>query len=63
MISLHIPNMSCGGCVRGVTAAIHNVDAQARIEPNLQSRVVAVETTLNETDIRRVLADAGFAPT
>ncbi len=62
MISLHIPNMSCGGCVRGVTAAIHEADAHARIEPNLQERVLAIETTLNEPDIRKVLADAGFAP-
>lgn len=62
MISLHIPNMSCGGCVRGVTAAIQDVDSKARIEPNLQARVVAIDTTLNEVDVRKVLADAGFAP-
>lgn len=40
MISLLIPNMSCGGCLRGVTAALRDVDA----------------------NVRKVLADAGFAP-
>jgi len=62
MISLHIPNMPCGSCVCGVTAAVHETDAHAWIEPSLQEQVVAIETTLHETDIRTVLADAGFAP-
>lgn len=62
MISLHIPNMTCGGCVRGVTAAIREVDATAQVEPDLAARNVAVTTKLAEPDLRKTLADAGFAP-
>lgn len=62
MISLHIPNMNCGGCALGVTAAIRAADADARVEPDLPARLIAVETTLAETDLRKTLADAGFAP-
>ena len=34
----HIPNMSCGGCARGVTRAIESVDAKARITIDQASR-------------------------
>ncbi|MBN8631637.1 MAG: heavy-metal-associated domain-containing protein [Rhodobacterales bacterium] len=62
MFSLHIPNMNCGGCARGVTAAIQAVDAAARVEPDLPARSIAVETTLPEPALRKALAEAGFAP-
>lgn len=62
MLSLHIPNMNCGGCARGVTATIRSVDAEARVEPDLPALTIAVETTLPETAVREVLAEAGFAP-
>lgn len=61
MISLHIPNMNCGGCARGVTAAIRAADADAKVEPDLPARTIAVETSLPETAVRAALAEAGFA--
>lgn len=62
MISLHIPNMRCGGCARGVTAAIREVDASARVEPDLDARTISVQTTAAEPLLRKALAEAGFAP-
>jgi len=62
MLSLHIPNMNCGGCARGVTAAIRAADAAAKVEPDLPARTIAVETTLPEAALREVLTEAGFAP-
>lgn len=62
MISLHIPNMNCGGCVRGVTVAIREVDATARVEPDLTARTITVETTVAEPHLRKALAEAGFTP-
>ena len=61
MFNLHIPNMKCGGCARGVTAAIRAADAEARVEPDLPARTIAVETTLPEATVREALAQAGFA--
>jgi copper chaperone len=62
MITLHIPNMTCGGCARGVTAAIRQIDATAQVEPDLPGRTVAVRSTEPEARLRQALADAGFAP-
>ena len=57
MITLHIPNMHCGGCARSVTAAIRQVDAA-----DLQGRTVAVQTSAPEARLRDALTEAGFAP-
>lgn len=62
MLSLHIPNMNCGGCARGVSAAIRAVDGEARVETDLLARTIAVETSLPETVVREALTEAGFAP-
>ena len=62
MLKLHIPNMNCGGCARGVTAAIRSVDAEARVEPDLLARTIMVETKLPEATVRQALAEAGFVP-
>ncbi len=47
---------------RGVTAAIRSVDADARVEPDLPARTIAVETKLPEATVRQALAEAGFVP-
>jgi copper chaperone len=54
--------MHCGGCARGVTAAIRSVDAEAKVEPDLNARTIAVQTKLPEASVREALAEAGFAP-
>ena len=56
----HIPNMSCGGCARGVTRAIESVDANARITIDQASREVEVSTDLPRQQIATALAAAGF---
>jgi copper chaperone len=63
MITLNIPNMNCGGCARGVTAAIQQVDASANVDTNLQGRSVTVKSAASEAQLRQALTRAGFAPT
>jgi copper chaperone len=62
MLTLNIPNMNCGGCARGVAAAIHQVDPAAQVEPDLQGRTVAVKSSAPEARLREALTEAGFAP-
>lgn len=62
MITFHIPNMNCGGCARGVTSAIRQVDASAEVAPDLQGRSVAVQSSASEARLRDALTAAGFAP-
>mgnify|MGYP000117867417 CR=1 FL=1 len=60
---LSIPDMHCGGCVKGVTRAAQTVDAGARVTPDLETREATLETRASEADILAALARAGFSAT
>jgi copper chaperone len=61
LVQIHIQNMTCGGCVRGVTRAIHSVDPKAGIEADPPSRKVNVQSDRPGTDFLPALEAAGFA--
>jgi copper chaperone len=62
MISLQIPNMTCGHCVRAVTEAVHGADPGAYVEVDLPSKKVEVQTTASREAVVARLVDAGYAP-
>lgn len=61
-MQFHIENMTCGGCVRGVTKAIQSVDPQAQINADPPTRKLEVNTSASREQIETVLRDAGFPP-
>lgn len=58
----HIDDMTCGGCVRGVTRAIQSVDPAATIEADPPSRTVEVVSTATREQLEAALHEAGFPP-
>lgn len=62
MIELDLPTMTCGHCVRAVTAAVRGVDPQARVEVDLGSHRVRIETEAPPERIRAALAEEGYEP-
>lgn len=61
-MQFHIENMTCGGCVRGVTKAIQTVDPQAEINADPPTRKLEVNTSASREQIETALNDAGFPP-
>lgn len=61
-MQFHIETMTCGGCARGVTRAIHKIDASAEVQIDIDRKDVAVTTTAPRDQIVAALTDAGFAP-
>ena len=59
-MQFHIENMTCGGCVRGVTLAIQAVDPAAQVSANPATRKVDVVTSAQREQLATMLADAGF---
>jgi len=57
-----VPNMTCGGCARGVTASIKAVDANAVVDINVESKVVEVQSTVAFETIQAALTEDGFPP-
>ncbi len=60
MLELDLPGMTCGGCVRGVTAAVRDLDPAAEVEADLDRRRARITTTAPEARVRAVLTEAGY---
>ena len=61
-MKFHIEDMTCGGCVRGVTRAIQAVDPQAVIDADPPTRKLEVTTSASQEQIEAALREAGFPP-
>ncbi|MFN4056940.1 MAG: heavy-metal-associated domain-containing protein [Roseinatronobacter sp.] len=62
-MQFHIENMTCGGCVRGVTRAIQSVDPKAVIDADPPTRKVVVQSSQPGSAFLPALEAAGFAAT
>lgn len=59
-MKLWIGNMKCGGCARGVTAIIQDIDPNAKVDIDLAAKVVNIDTIANIEQITAALAKDGF---
>jgi copper chaperone len=60
MLNLTVKGMSCQHCVKAVTAAIQELDAQARVEIDLPTGKVAVQSSAAEAKLREAITEAGY---
>jgi copper chaperone len=63
MIEFKVQGMTCGGCARGVTNALHRVDADAVVDIDLPSKTVSVNSTAGAQELKQAIEKAGFAVT
>lgn len=61
-IELTLPSMTCNHCVRTVTETVQKVDAQARLEVDLPTHRVRIESAQPSQAFVQALADEGYAP-
>jgi copper chaperone len=62
MLSYTIDAMTCGNCVRHITRAVQALAPTARIEADLPSHQVRIETDADAGAVRQALVDAGYPP-
>ncbi len=62
MPSFHIPDMTCGGCARAITAAVQEADPAATLSIDLAGHLVAVTSTRPAAVLAQAMRDAGFTP-
>lgn len=62
MIELTLPTMTCGHCVRTVTDTVHQVDAKAKVDIDLPTHRVRIESEHAAQEFERALADEGYGP-
>jgi copper chaperone len=62
MIELTLPTMTCGHCVKTVTATVQKVDAQAKLQVDLPTHKVQIESARAAEEFKAALAAEGYAP-
>jgi copper chaperone len=61
MIELTLPTMTCGHCVKSVTATVQKVDAAAKLTIDLPTHKVQIESQQPAQAFEKALAEEGYA--
>ncbi|MEK0428319.1 MAG: hypothetical protein RL001_846, partial [Pseudomonadota bacterium] len=59
MYELKVDGMTCGGCVNSVKRALQAIDANARIDVDLHSKTVKIDTAVELHAVKAAVEDAG----
>ena len=62
MINFQVSDMTCGHCVGRVTQAVKDVDSAAKVEVNLESKRVAIESAHAAGEFSAAIVEAGYTP-
>jgi copper chaperone len=60
MIELQLPDMTCGHCVKTVTTTVQKLDPAAKVECDLPTHQVRIDTTLPRERVVQALAIEGY---
>ncbi len=63
MIAFKVSDMTCGHCVSTITRALKGADKDAKVQIDLASQLVQVESaTADSEELADVIREAGYAP-
>lgn len=62
MIELTLPDISCGHCAGAVAQTCKLVDPAAKVEVDLDTKLVRIESKEDRKDFADALTDAGYPP-
>ncbi len=60
MLTIHLPDMSCGHCKKAVEGALRNLDQAATLDFDMEKRIVTIRTQTADADVIKAVADAGY---
>lgn len=59
-MKLKIEAMSCGHCVKNITNAVKNVDEAAKVDVDLKTKMVDIETKASLKAVLAALDEIGY---
>jgi copper chaperone len=63
MYELQVEGMSCGGCANSVKRSVQTVDSNARVDVDLESKKVRVDTKADLNAVKSAITEAGYPVT
>ena len=63
MISFQVNDMTCGHCVSSITKAVKALDSGAKVQVDLSTHLVKIETTeADAVELSEAIKEAGYTP-
>lgn len=62
-MEFEVTDMSCGGCANSITRALISADPTAKLDIDIATRIVKVDSVLPSERLVAAIEDAGFHPT
>jgi copper chaperone len=63
MLQLTVPDMACAACADTITEAVNRLDPAAKVEANLQTKQVQVDTQATPEAVKAAISAAGYTIT
>jgi copper chaperone len=63
MQTFHVSDMTCSGCAKAITGAVHDLDAAAKVDVDLDAKLVTVASSASAEAVAEAMRDAGFTVT
>ena len=62
MIEMTLPDISCGHCASAVAKTCKLVDPKAKVEVDVGTRTVKIDSSEGRADFAEALSEAGYPP-
>jgi len=62
-MEFEVKDMSCGGCANSITRAVTNVDRAAKLDIDVTTKIVKIDSALPADRLVALIEAAGFHPT
>ncbi len=59
-MKFHVPDMSCGHCKAAIDSSVKGADSSARLDSDMDNRIVEIESQLPVEKILEALKTAGY---
>lgn len=55
-----VPNIACDGCAKIITEEILTHESGAKVDVDVQAKIVSVDTVASEESIKQMIVAAGY---
>jgi copper chaperone CopZ len=62
VIELSVDDMTCGGCVASITRVVRGLDPDAKVDANVETRRVSIDSVTDTDAVVAAIANAGYHP-
>ncbi len=59
-ITLKVPDIKCDECAKKITKSIQTMESDAKVDVNIDTKIVTVEAAASEDSIKQIVQSAGY---